>query len=113
MGCKQSTPVHSTETAFSSIGKTSRGKPRTAGIGHTERLMSAQIKRMQASSGSGGPTVSLEVDEEITGQPPKLNGNGHLVPEEVARRTSSSLNVSSISVGNKDKGGKVVQVQVS
>jgi hypothetical protein len=107
MGCQQSTPVPL------SIGKTERGKPRIAGVGHTERLMSAQIKRMQASSGSGGPTVSLEVDEEITSEPPKLNFNGHLVPEEIARRTSSSLNVSSISVGNKDKGGKVVHIQVS
>jgi Rod binding domain-containing protein len=111
MGCKQSTPVKSDPM---SMGKSQRGEPRTAGVGHSERLMSAQIRRMQASTANGAPpTVSLEVDEETTNKIPKLNNDGKLMPEEIVRRTSTSLNVTSIAIGNKDKGGKVVQVQVS
>jgi hypothetical protein len=111
MGCKQST---SAKNDPMNIGKSERAKPRTSGVGHTERLMSAQIKRMQASAANGDPaTVSLEVDEETTIKIPKVNNYGKLMPEEVARRTSTSLNVTSIAIGNKDKGGKVVQVQVS
>lgn len=67
-----------------------------------------------SNSSRGGPlTVSLEVDEEITDEAPKLDQNGRLMPEEIVRRTSSCLNVSNITVGSKDKGGKELQISVS
>ena len=115
MGCQQSTPLPQMNDPIQ-IGKSERGKPRTVttAIGHTERLRSAQLKREQAKAASGvPPTVSLEVDEEeISNRPPMLNESGNLVPEEIVRRTSSSLNVSSLMIGNEEKGGKVFQVSV-
>jgi hypothetical protein len=117
MGCQQSTPVNKREAM--QIGKQVGGldgsKKRTAGIGQTERLMSAQLKRqeqaqMQASNTTA--TVSLDVDEEIGTRAPNLNPDGTMKPEEVVRRTSSSLETSIITIGNKEKGGKVVQVKV-
>jgi DNA invertase Pin-like site-specific DNA recombinase len=118
MGCQQSTPLHNTPLQ---IGKQVGGggdapKKRIAGIGQTERLLSAQLKRqqqqaqMQASNTTA--TVSLDVDEEVSKEAPKLNPDGTMKPEEVVRRTSSSLQTSSIALGNKEKGGKVVQMQV-
>jgi hypothetical protein len=106
MGCQHSTP----EKKLINIGKSELSKPR--GVGHTERLISAELKRLQAS-GHRGATVSLEADEEITDEMPKLDESGQLMGEEVVRRTSLSLNVSNITIGSKEKGGKTVQVQVS
>jgi hypothetical protein len=74
-----------------------------------------QANGMVASNSSrgGNSTVSLEVDEEMTNKLPKLDHNGHLMQEEVVRRTASSLSVSNISIGNKGKGGKELQISVS
>ena len=77
--------------------------------------MSAQLKRqqhaqMQASDTTA--TVSLDVDEEISMRAPNLNPDGTMKHEEVVRRTSSSLETSSVALGSKAKGGKVVQVKV-
>lgn len=59
-------------------------------------------------------TVSLEVDEERSDSLPKVDHNGFLVEEEIVRRTSSSLQCSSISIGSKEKGGKqIVGLEVS
>lgn len=74
--------------------------------------MSDRLKAATATI-SAPPTVSLEVDEEPPKAPPKLNDDGKLMPEEVIRRTSSSLSVTPVVIGNKEKGGKVVQIQVS
>lgn len=63
------------------------------------------------TSSKGGPsTVSLEVDEDFTNELPKLDHEGHLMPEEVVRRTSSSLGISNITVGNKEKGANEVRI---
>jgi hypothetical protein len=117
MGCQQSTPVHGESMQ---IGKQVGGgrdasKQQITSIGQTERLMSSQLKRqqqnqMQASNTTA--TVNLDVDEEITMRAPNLNPDGTMKPEEVVRRTSSSIETSSIALGNKEKGGKVVHVQV-
>ena len=121
MGCQQSTPVDSSSNdAFrQSSGNGSAVKPKKdpnhhiKGIGATERLMSAQMKLMAASSSSGQPTVSLEADEEISSHMPKLKADGTLMPEEVVRRTSSSLTNSSIPIGNAQKdGGRLFQLEV-
>ena len=55
-------------------------------------------------------TVSLEVDEDDSYLLPKVDYNGHLLTEEIVRRTSSSLQCSSLSVG---KGEKKIELQVS
>lgn len=108
MGCDLSKP----EDLPVSGGKPSSTSKPIKGIGHTERLMSAQLKQARANVSSGGPnTVSLEADEEITKEMPKLDGEGKLMPEEVVRRTSSSLNVSRVKIGDKEKGGKTCEIQ--
>jgi FKBP-type peptidyl-prolyl cis-trans isomerase len=111
MGCQQSKPIGRQDGKL----EIDNSKKLISGIGQTERLMSAQLKRqqqaqMQASNTTA--TVSLDVDEEISTKAPNLKPDGTMKPEEVVRRTSSSLETSSIALGNKEKGGKVVQVQV-
>jgi hypothetical protein len=116
MGCEQSTPVHGESMQIGKqVGGKDASKKRISGIGQTERLVSSQLKRQQQNQGmqaSNTATVSLDVDEEITMRAPNLNPDGTMKAEEVVRRTSSSLETSSISLGNKEKGGKVVHVQV-
>ena len=133
MGCKQSTPEDEVHHNINmAVGKSMRGV-RPSGpnntnnngggrtittVGATERLRSAQMKQLNASESSkastnGLATISLEADEETSTRLPKLNANGQLMPDEVVRRTSCSLDVSQISVGTKEKeGGKVIQIQV-
>jgi hypothetical protein len=55
-------------------------------------------------------TVSLEVDEDDSYLLPKVDYNGHLLTEEIVRRTSSSLQCSSLPVR---KGEKKIELQVS
>lgn len=126
MGCEQSLPV---ERQGSAIGKTER-QPRSglhAPEENTENSTASDarvvVKRptevtthvvmdgSNASRGGGtGSTVSLEVDEFIGDELPKLDHKGHLMPEEVVRRTSSCICVSNILVGNKAKCGKEMRV---
>jgi hypothetical protein len=113
MGCQVSVP----EEKSINIGKTER-RPRNIVQKQTDYTVSNNRKQgngMVASNSSrgGNSTVSLEVDEEITNKLPNLDHNGHLMPEELVRRTSSSLSVSNISIGNKEKGGKELQISVS
>lgn len=72
---------------------------------------------MPASVNSGTsisttPALSLEVDEDVITDLPELDYNGHLMPAEIVRRTASSVMTSSIVVGNRQKGGKIVEIQV-
>ena len=129
MGCQQSTPADSVNNDPSyrsssgrSVGKDGKQQQQQEqkqikGIGATERLMSAQMKLMSSSANSSSsgqqPTVSLEADEEISNSLPKLRPDGTLMPEEIVRRTSSSLTNSSIAVGTTTKdNGKMFQLEV-
>jgi hypothetical protein len=115
MGCEQSTPVHGESMQIGKqVGGKDASKKRISGIGQTERLVSSQLKRQQQNQmqASNTATVSLDADEEITMRAPNLNPDGTMKAEEVVRRTSSCIETSSIALGNKEKGGKVVQVQV-
>ncbi len=111
MGCGLSVP----EQEPINIGKTER-RPRTVTIGQSERVINnrKQGNGMTASNSSRGATsiVSLEADEDTTNELPKLDHNGHLMPEEVVRRTSLSLSVSKVAVGTKEKGGKELRIEV-
>lgn len=90
------------------IGKTER-RPRT--IPQKETVTRTKSMVASNTSSKGGPsTVSLEVDEDFTNELPKLDHEGHLMPEEVVRRTSSSLGISNITVGNKEKGANEVRI---
>jgi len=101
MGCQLSVP----EKEVIQIGKTERhlrtGFPNK---NHVEVQKTNLLPVSNSSSPAG--TMSLEADEEMSDHLPKLDQNGHLMPEEVVRRTSSSLSVWNIAVGNKGKGGK-------
>lgn len=115
MGCGLSVP----DQEPINIGKTER-RPRTVTIGQSEKVPANKNIRkdsngLVASNSSRGATsiVSLEADEDIIDALPKLDPNGHLMPEEVVRRTSLSLSVSKIVVGTKDKGGKELNIDVS
>jgi len=55
-------------------------------------------------------SVSLGVDEDVSYLLPKVDYNGHLLTEEIVRRTSSILQCSSLSIG---KGTKTFELQVS
>jgi hypothetical protein len=58
------------------------------------------------------PSVSLEVDEEVTYEIPKVDHNGNLLAEEVVRRTSTSLQDTRVVIGGTGKGGKKFRLQV-
>jgi hypothetical protein len=114
MGCQQSTQANVSILGETKPTPDGKREVRIAGSGKTERLTSARLRQMQASIGSttASGTVSLEADEEISKQEPKLNANGNLMPEEVVRRTSSSLTTTTIMLGSKKKGGRLIQAQV-
>lgn len=110
-----SVPEESGDHRVSSIGKTERSKPRIDSSKPKTNGQLNSVPKLNGANGANGISraVSLEVNEEITNQPPKLNEDGHLEPEEVVRRTSSSLSVSHITVGSQEKGGKEIQISVS
>ena len=122
MGCEQSVPVQ--QPLSSSIGKTERRpreglKEQDTRDAPVQRSMGvkrqSEVVNMNGSNASkaASSTVSLEVDEFITDELPKVDHLGHLMPEEVVRRTSSSLSVSSIRLGNKSKCRTELQLTVS
>lgn len=55
-------------------------------------------------------TVSLAVDEDDSYILPKVDYNGHLLKEEIVKRTSASIQSSSLSLG---RGAKQFELQVS
>lgn len=110
MGCQQSLPQATEPTK---IGKTERSKPkRNSGLSVSQQRREMSGSNSSAIKSSDPHTVSLEVDEEFSDDLPKLNELGQLMLEEVVRRTSSSLTVSRIHVGCKEKGGQEFQVSV-
>jgi hypothetical protein len=119
MGCRIS--VHDNDLKMN-VGKSER-LPRTGlSDGVAKRIVPATttMKRhsevaitVSSSGKAAGLTVSLDVVEFITDEPPKVDSNGHLMPEEVVRRTSSSISDSKILLGDKRRYGKEVPLTVS
>ena len=111
MGCELSVP----DNEPISLGKTERRKRNSRTV-YELSGSSVASKHKRGNNGrvvaSHSSTVSLAADE-VTDELPKLDHNGHLMPEEVARRTSSSLNITKIAIGNKSKGGQELQLSVS
>jgi hypothetical protein len=82
MGCEQSTPVDTS--------KSGAAPPRKKGIGATERLINTELLK-----------AGVDV---IT---PKVNASGHLLQEEVVKRTQSSVTNTDVLLGNYEKGNLV------
>lgn len=83
MGCEQSTPLDA--------GWSQGDPPRKKGIGATERLLSTQIKK-----------AGLDLPPD-----PKVNDSGHLIKEEIVKRTENSVTHTEIMLGNYQKGSVV------
>ena len=86
MGCQQSAPVER--------------KP-IVGVGQTERLVSRaeRIKRQQSGKGKSSDRLP----------PPKLDACGNLMPEEVVKRTNSSITCKEVILGTK---GSPINIEV-
>jgi hypothetical protein len=127
MGCQQSLPTDVSSSFDFDTSKTSvrPGSERAKGFIDQIAETKAFENRNQpttvspaASAASGltsrtvysSSTVSLEVDEDVSYLLPKVDYNGHLMMEEIVRRTSSSIESSALSVGN---GTKTFELQVS
>lgn len=88
-------------------------------MGQTERLVSRAVRAQENQSrkvakeaaasgklGSGGDDGSLRKNGSTTSlstnlDPPKLDASGHLMPEEVARRTQCSVLSESLLLGTE------------
>jgi hypothetical protein len=96
MGCRQSTPVQ-------------KKGPFT--VGQTERMVS-RAARVNNANNPNKHTASLLLGSPI-GDPkkehPKLDADGHLVKEEVVRRTSSAIRNKHTVLGTPDNP---IQVEV-
>jgi hypothetical protein len=107
MGCAESKSVDETfvvSKSPSKVAKSVRGA-RKALIEDEQNFV--HIKQSSPSIpstvSSRTTTVSLEVDEDDSYLLPRVDYNGHLLTEEIVRRTSSSLQCSSLSVGKEEK----------
>ncbi|KAG7352698.1 protein phosphatase 2C [Nitzschia inconspicua] len=111
MGCQQSTPmmVDPTFVASNTTRKIPIEMPTQKQMSRSGR--SNTTTATSTSPGSVNPEVSLEVDEEVTYEIPKVDHNGNLLTEEIVRRTSTSLQTTSVVIGNAEKGGKTLQVE--
>jgi hypothetical protein len=99
-------------------------------VGGTER-MASRAARVLTSSGTAGTTSTAAKTKPnsshsmynngaangntsqaatIKRNPPKLNEKGHLLPEEVVRRTSSAIKTKEVLLGEPDNP---IQVEVS
>ena len=114
MGCQQSTPSH-VDPAFAKNAKIDGAVDATVLTQvEAKQLMSASTNSTKASSEKGSVSVneSLEVEEEMPDKIPKIDANGNLLAEEVVRRTSTSLQCTSVDIGCNKKGGKTFNMQV-
>lgn len=117
MGCQGSVPDRDPKI---NIGKTEQ-VPRTGLSGNVMKRKSPMdmIRNSEdtiigsSASKATSSIASMDFDEYVTNDRPKLDHNGHLMPEEVIRRTSSSPSSSVILLGDKKKCGREVHVTVS
>ena len=74
------------------------------GVGQTERQIGKRDRskrEMQDSTRSSKRQISARESQE-TMKPPMLDEDGHLMPEEVVRRSSSSIISKSLELGTPD-----------
>ena len=119
MGCQQSVPtdVDSFFVAAKSpsvVGSAINGTRKACIDQAANEKFNNKQSSLTASTASLRTTrtasnVSLGVDEDVSYLLPKVDYNGHLLTEEIVRRTSSILQCSSLSIG---KGTKTFELQV-
>lgn len=110
MGCQQSIPTDAgssfdvtksasalQRTCINQIAVTGTFKTKTQSATGSPEASTSSLRT--ARTVTSRSIVSLEVDEDSSYLLPKLDCNGHLLVEEIVRRTSSSLHCSSITVG--------------
>jgi hypothetical protein len=132
MGCEQSTPLLHVDPTFVVADNTKQKNSNNGGgsakarsppsfHGDTKQLMSTSGRSKTTTSDGTATTtanytlatsVSLEVDEEVTYSIPKVDHNGNLLAEEIVRRTSVSLQCTSVTVGSTKKGAKIIPIEV-
>jgi hypothetical protein len=112
MGCQQSAPEKTTRTVFA-VGGTERMASRAARVQTAEtmanstgttRVNSANTASMVNYSNGISPAAVIRKQS-----PPKLDAVGHLLPEEVVRRTSSAIKTKEVLLGMPDNP---IQVEV-
>mmetsp|Transcript_13813 Transcript_13813/g.15168 ORF Transcript_13813/g.15168 Transcript_13813/m.15168 type:complete len:514 (+) Transcript_13813:48-1589(+) len=112
MGCstsKHEAPL-SERRKNAGIGATEHLPYPRKGIGQTERMQSKQAKEAAKSSSTKKETLAPNADG-IVKEDPKVNENGHLMPEEVVKRTASSIRPKKLLLGNSAKGGPALKLR--
>lgn len=122
MGCQLSTSSTSSKVDPTFVTSNARKLPTSNGItlDSPQKPMSRSGRSyntttttsVSTSPSTVVPSVSLEVDEEVTYEIPKVDHNGNLLAEEVVRRTSTSLQDTRVVIGGTGKGGKKFRLQV-
>ncbi len=115
MGCQQSVPtddISSLNMPGSTPTKPFADRPTIVAFDDEKQPASppstASVRTARTAYSSS--TVSVGVDEDVSYVLPKLDYNGHLLTEEIVKRTSSSVENSSLSIG---KGKKTFEIEVS
>jgi len=108
MGCKPSTPVQATNGTGENNQKeevlNQRYKDNLRGIGQTERQISNMLRDAMNNTdnkegGKATTTKTSTTKSKNSAVVPKLNGDGQLSAEEVARRTFSSISNQEATLG--------------
>lgn len=114
MGCEQSVPTAvGSSPAFGNIESDSKKQGMEtkafADISQskTEYPAASSSSVRTARTVASRSTVSLGADEDVSYLLPKVDYNGHLLMEEIVRRTSSSLQCSELSLGKLPKTFKL------
>ena len=103
MGCQQSVPEKKTRTAFA-VGGTERMASRAARLQTANTATAATLSKhggatVTTSNGNGNISPAAVIRQQ---NPPKLDAVGHLLPEEVVRRTSSAIKTKEVLLGRPD-----------
>lgn len=113
MGCQQSVPEKS-RTAFA-VGGTERMASRAARVqtANTAAALSSSgavtfnsVSASMVNYGHGNTSPASAISKQ---NPPKLDAVGHLLPEEVVRRTCSAIRTKEVLLGMPDNP---IQVEV-
>lgn len=101
MGCQQSTAL---------VGDPSFESASLKQPAFTSGATGTAVKKQ--STGLSSTELNATSFEDLSDYMPRVDDNGNLMAEEIVRRTSSSLFVSSVLVGGNEKGKKPVEVKV-
>jgi hypothetical protein len=108
MGCQQSVPE---KTKIFAVGGTERMASRAARVqtASTAATLSKTPNSVASSSVMHMHSIGTSNGVASNPSPPKLDAVGHLLPEEVVRRTSSAIKTKDVLLGMPDNP---IRVQV-